>query len=86
MLSILEYLDLNSQKTPVSKYNIVTSTKEIKQQRPGEINVIMDMLERNGYIKSVKTSSNITYYQISDNGIDAYLKYGNNKLNRPDIR
>ena len=72
MLSILEYLDLNSQKTPVSKYNIVTSTKEIKQQRTGGINVIMDMLERNGYIKSVKTSSNITYYQISENGIDAY--------------
>ena len=35
----------------------------------------MDMLERNGYIKSVKTSSNITYYQISENGIDAYLKW-----------
>jgi DNA-binding PadR family transcriptional regulator len=35
----------------------------------------MDMLERNGYIKSVKTSSNVTYFQISEKGIDAYLKW-----------
>jgi DNA-binding PadR family transcriptional regulator len=75
MLSILEYLYANSQKTPVSKYNIVTNTRGIKQQRPDRINVIMDMLEKNGYIKSVKTSSNITYYQISENRIDAYLKW-----------
>jgi DNA-binding PadR family transcriptional regulator len=75
MLSILEYLYVNSQKIPVSKYNIVTNTKGIKQQRPDRINVIMDMLERNGYIKSVKTSSNVTYFQISENGIDAYLKW-----------
>ena len=75
MLSIIEYLYVNSQKTPVSKYNIVTNTKGIKQQRPDRINVIMDMLEKNGYIKSVKTSSNVTYYQISEKGIDAYLKW-----------
>ena len=75
MLSILEYLYVNSQKAPVSKYNIVTNTKGIKQQRPDRINVIMDMLERNGYIKSVKTSSNVTYFQISEKGIDAYLKW-----------
>jgi DNA-binding PadR family transcriptional regulator len=75
MLSIIEYLYVNSQKTPVSKYNIVTNTRGIKQQRPDRINIIMDMLERNGYIKSVKTSSNVTYYQISENGIDAYLKW-----------
>ena len=75
MLSILEYLYVNSQITPVSKYNIVTNTKGIKQQRPDRINILMDMLERNGYIKSVKTSSNVTYYQISDSGVDAYLKW-----------
>jgi DNA-binding PadR family transcriptional regulator len=75
MLSIIEYLYVNSQKTPVSKYNIVTNTKGIKQQRPDRINVIMDMLDKNGYIKSVKTSSNVTYYQISEKGIDAYLKW-----------
>jgi DNA-binding PadR family transcriptional regulator len=75
MLAILEYLYVNSQKTPVSKYNIVTNTKGIKQQRPDRINILMDMLERNGYIKSVKTSSNVTYYQISDSGVDAYLKW-----------
>lgn len=74
MLSILEYLYVNSQKTPVSKYNIVTNTKGIKQQRPDRINIIMDLLEINGYIKSLKTSSNITYYQISENRIDAYLR------------
>ena len=59
----------------MSKYNIVTNTKGIKQQRPDRINIIMDMLEKNGYIKSVKTSSNVTYYQISEKGIDAYLKW-----------
>ena len=59
----------------MSKYNIVTNTKGIKQQRPDRINIIMDMLEKNGYIKSVKTSSNVTYYQISENGINAYLKW-----------
>jgi DNA-binding PadR family transcriptional regulator len=75
MLSIIEYLFVNSQKTPVSKYNIVTNTKGIKQQRPDRINVIMDTLEKNGYIKSVKTSSNIAYYQISEDGINAYLKW-----------
>ena len=75
MLSILEYLYVNSQKIPVSKYNIITNTRGIKQQRPDRINVIMDMLEKNGYIKSVKTSSNIIYYQISENGIDAYSKW-----------
>jgi DNA-binding PadR family transcriptional regulator len=75
MLAILEYLYINSQKTPVSKYNIVSNTKDIKQQRPDRINVIMDMLEKNGYIKSVKTSSNVTYYLISEDGINAYLKW-----------
>ena len=61
MLSILEYLYVNSQKTHVSKYNIATNTRGIKQQRPDRINIIMDMLARIGYIKSVKTSSNVTY-------------------------
>jgi DNA-binding PadR family transcriptional regulator len=75
MLSILEYLYANSQKVPVSKYNIVTNTKGIKQQRPDRINIIMDTLEKNGYIKSVKTSSNIAYYQITEKGIGAYLKW-----------
>jgi hypothetical protein len=61
MLSIIEYLYVNSQKIPVSKYNIVTNTKGIKQQRPDRINVIMNMLERNWYIKSVKISSTHTH-------------------------
>jgi len=36
MLSILEYVYVNSRKTPVSKYNIVTNTPGIRQQRADE--------------------------------------------------
>lgn len=67
MLSILEYLYANAQKTHVSKYNIVTKTYGIKQQRTDRINLIMDTLEQNEYIKSVKTS-NIIFYQITEKG------------------
>ena len=37
MLSILEYLYTNTQKMSVSKYNIVTNTPGIKQQRPDRV-------------------------------------------------
>lgn len=50
MLSILEYLYVNSRKTAVSKYNIVTNTPGIRQQRPDRVNLMMDSLENNGYI------------------------------------
>jgi hypothetical protein len=51
MLSILEYLYVNAQKIAVSKYNIVTNTSSIKQQRPDRVNVMMNSLENNGTLK-----------------------------------
>jgi hypothetical protein len=75
MLSVLEYLYTNAQKTPVSKYNILTNTPGIKQQRTDRINLIMDTLEQNEYIKSVKTSSNIIFYQITEKGAEAYSQW-----------
>lgn len=74
MLSIIEYLFNNAQRTPVTKFNIVTNTPGIKQQRPDRINLMMDLLVRNLYIKTIVTS-NATYYQITERGIDAYLNW-----------
>jgi len=74
MLSILEYLCTNTQKMPVSKYHIVTKVSTIKQQRPDRVGHIMDALEKNGFIKSTKTP-NATFYQITENGIEAYFKW-----------
>ena len=74
-LSILEYLYVNAQKTPVSKYNILTNTPGIRQQRTDRINLIMNTLEQNEYIKSFKTSSNIIFYQITEKGIEAYSQW-----------
>jgi hypothetical protein len=81
MLSILEYLYVNAQKTPVSKYNIVTNTTRIRQQRADRINLTMDILEQNEFIKSVKTSSNVTFYMITEKGIEAYSKWVKEFLN-----
>jgi|SRR6188472_3589915 len=80
MLSILEYLYVNSRKTPVSKYNIVTNAPGIRQQRADRVNLIMDSLENNGYIVSEPTSSNITFYKITQKGIDEYEKWVKNFL------
>jgi hypothetical protein len=74
-LSILEYLYLNAQKIPVTKYNIVTNIQGIKQQRADRVNCMIDSLEMNGYITSVNTSSNITFYKVTQKGIDAYEKW-----------
>jgi hypothetical protein len=35
----------------------------------------MGILEQNGYIKSIKTSSTVTFYQITGHGIQAYSKW-----------
>lgn len=80
MLSILEYLYVNTRKIPVSKYNIVTNTPSIRQQRPDRVNLMMDSLEKNGYIISEYTSSKITLYKITQLGIDAYEKWIKNFL------
>jgi DNA-binding PadR family transcriptional regulator len=80
MLSILEYLYVNSQKTPVSKYNIVTNTPGIKQQRADRVNLMMDSLFKNGYIISEHTSSNVIFYKITAKGIHEYEKWIKNFL------
>ena len=75
MLSILEYLYVNAQNIPVTKYKILTNSPEIRQQRPDRVNDIMEILEQNGYIKSIKASSTVTFYQITGHGIEAYSKW-----------
>ena len=42
---------------------------------------MIDSLEMNGYITSVNTSSNITFYNITKKGIDAYEKWIKDFLN-----
>ncbi len=71
---------MNAQKIPVSKYHIITKIQGIKQQRPDRISHIMDILERNGYIKSVKTP-NATFYQITELGKDMYSRWVKDFLN-----
>jgi hypothetical protein len=75
MLSILEYLYVNAQNIPVTKYKILTNSPEIRQQRPDIVNNIMEILEQNEYIKSIKTSSTVTFYHITGHGIQAYSKW-----------
>ena len=74
MISILEYLYVNAQNIPVTKYKILTNSPKIRKQSPDRVNNIMDILEQNGYIKSIKASSTITFYQITGHGIEAYSK------------
>jgi capsid protein len=75
MLSILEYLYVNAQDIPVTKYKILTNGSEIRLQRPDRVNNIMEILEQNGYIKSIKASSTVTFYQITGHWIEAYSKW-----------
>ncbi len=75
MLSILEYLCINSLNTPISKYHIINKISGIRQQRQDRVASIMTILEANGFIKSIKTSADSTFYQITNNGIDAYSKW-----------
>jgi capsid protein len=75
MLSILEYLYINAQNIPVTKYKILTNSPEIRQQRPDRVNNMLEILEQNGYIKSIKASSTVTFYQITGTGIEAYSKW-----------
>jgi predicted transcriptional regulator len=79
MLSILEYLYYNSQKTPVTKFNIVTHTPGIKRQRPDRVNLMIASLQINGLIMAVK-SSNFTSYKITEKGIVEYTKWIKNFL------
>ncbi len=75
MLSILEYLCINSLNTPISKYHIINKIPVIRQQRQDRVSSIMGILEANGFIKSIKTSADSTFYQITNKGIEAYSKW-----------
>ncbi|NAL78790.1 hypothetical protein [Nitrososphaera sp. AFS] len=81
LYSILEYLYLNARNIPVSKYKIVTNAAAIRQQRPDRVNNIMQILERNGFIRSIEASSTIAFYQITKQGIEAYQQWIKNYLN-----
>jgi DNA-binding PadR family transcriptional regulator len=80
ILSILEYLYIYARNTPVSKYKIVTNASGIRQQRPDRVNNIMQILEQNGFTRSIKASSTVTFYQITEQGIEAYHKWVKNYL------
>lgn len=79
MLSILEYLCINSLNSPLSKYHILTKVPSIKQQRQDRISDILDILEENGFIESIKTNES-TFYRSTDQGNDAYVKWAKNFL------
>jgi DNA-binding PadR family transcriptional regulator len=74
ILSILEYLCISSRDTPISKYHIINKLPGIKQQRSDRINNLMDELENNGFIQSIKTP-NSTFYKITDKGVTAYHEW-----------
>lgn len=80
MLSILEYLCINAIKTPVTKYHLITKVHSIKQQRKDRISDIMLTLEKQGFISSIKTSDS-TFYQVTDKGSEAYLRWVKGFLN-----
>jgi DNA-binding PadR family transcriptional regulator len=80
MLSILEYLCINTINTPVTKYHIVTKVPGIKQQRKDRISDIMLTLENQGLINSIKTSDS-TFYNVTDKGVEAYSRWVKNFLN-----
>jgi hypothetical protein len=63
----------------VSKFNIVTRTPGIESQRPDRINLMLDLLQRNGFIMAIKISSN-TYYRIMAKRNEEYMKWIRNFL------
>lgn len=75
MLSILEYLYINSSAGPISKYHITTKVPGIKQQRQDRISEILGILEEHGFIESIKTSSESTFYKTTEKGSNAYSKW-----------
>jgi predicted transcriptional regulator len=75
MLSILEYLCINSLNGPISKYHVLTKVPGIKRQRQDRVSEIMNILEENGLIESIKTSSESTFYHVTNKGVNAYSKW-----------
>jgi len=74
ILSILEYLCISSKDTLVSKYHIINKLPNIKQQRSDRINDLMEELEKNGLIETIKTT-NSTFYKVTEKGIESYYKW-----------
>ena len=74
MLSILEYLCMNSLTGPISKYHIITKVPGIKQQRQDRITEILGILEEHDFIESIKTSE-FTFYKATEKGYNAYSKW-----------
>jgi len=74
MLVILEYMCLYARDTPISKYHLITKIKSLNTQRLDRITHIMDTLERNGYVRSIKTPTS-TFYTITDKGLELYYKW-----------
>ena len=71
ILSILEYLCISSKDRPISKYHIINKLPNIKQQRSDRINDLMEELEKNGLVETIKTS-NSTFYKVTEKGIESY--------------
>jgi hypothetical protein len=40
-----------------------------------QVNKIMEILEQNGFTKLIKASSTVTFYQITEQGIEPYQKW-----------
>jgi len=74
ILSILEYLCISSKGTLVSKYHIINKLPNIKQQRSDRINDLMEELEKNGLVETIKTT-NSTFYKVTEKGIESYYKW-----------
>jgi len=74
LLCILEYLCFNSRNMPISKYHIITKVPGIRHQRPDRISYMMETLENNGFVESIKTQ-NATFYKITNKGIDEYSQW-----------
>jgi len=74
MLTILEYLVLNSRTTPLSKYHIATKVAGIKQQRRDRVSAMMDKLVAKGFVNAISTP-NAVFYQVTDLGLKAYMDW-----------
>jgi hypothetical protein len=61
-------------KFTVSKYNIINNTPLIQKQRPDIVNLIISLLESNGYIKKLNTFSTSTFYQIIEKEKEGIFK------------
>ncbi len=78
MLTILEYMCIYANDTPISKYRIM-KIEGISTQRPDRVNRIMELLERSGYIASIKTPTSV-YYKVTEKGLNVYNKWAKDFL------